>query len=327
MTGRINSILAVILVAILALTACDIEDIGTEDPASTPTATPPAGLALEVDGSQRTYELYVPDSDRPEDGWPLVIVVHGLGSNASEMRALTGFDEVAAEEGFIAVYPNGLARAWIDAGIGSAITGTDIVARNLNFMEALMAELEDEHGVDERRIYMTGLSNGGMFSFHSACFLADRIAAIGLVASASLSQSFDSCDPSEQVAYIAFHGTSDTVVPYEGGLIVPGFEEIGAYQSAEEAASFWAGINGCNSEPEREDLPDSNSGDTSIPYRDEWASCESDRPVVLITLDGSGHTWPGHPPPGQRLGATNLDLDATRMIWEFFEANPKPDEG
>ncbi len=323
MRRRTVVLMAVLALASASVAACDFDPDSIAAPPA-PTATAAPELMLTVNGAQRSYELFVPDGDAPDDGWPLVIVVHGLGGSASQMRALTGFDEVAAGERFIAAYPNGLARAWIDAGIGSAIGGTDIAAQNLAFMDALIDSLDAEYGLDERRLYMTGLSNGGMFAFHSACHMADRFAAVGLVASASISQSFDSCEPAESVGYIAFHGTSDTVVPYDGGQIVPGFEDLGAYQSAAEAAGFWANVNGCLTAPEREQLPDTNSGDISIPYLDSWEPCESGQPVQLITLDGSGHTWPGHPPRGQRLGATNLDIDATAMIWEFFAAHPKP---
>jgi polyhydroxybutyrate depolymerase len=166
-----------------------------------------------------------------------------------------------------------------------------------------------------------------MFTFHVACNMSDRVAAVGLVAAASISQSFDTCAPAEPVAYIAFHGTGDTVVPYEGGQIVPDFDDIGAYQSAHAAAEFWARFNGCPSESVRAQLPDTRASDNSIAYREAWAPCASGRAVELITLDGSGHTWPGHPPSGQRLGATNLDIDATQMLWDFFAANPKPPGG
>lgn len=292
-----------------------------------PTSTPAPNLSLNVNGDERSYEIHVPDFPAPDAGWPLVIAVHGLGSDAAGVRARSGFDDIADEEGFIVAYPDGLARAWIDAGIGDTIANTDIASLNLDFFNALIDEIDSTYGLDERRIYVTGISNGGMFSFHVACNMSDRIAAVGLIAAASISQSFDNCDPAEPVAYIAFHGTSDTVVPYEGGQIVPGFDELGEFQSAHQAAEFWATVNGCQSEPAREQLPDTNSGDTSIAYRESWQPCESGRPVQLITLDGSGHTWPGHPPRGQRLGATNLDIDASQMLWDFFEANPRPAGG
>lgn len=309
-----------VLALAAALSGCQVDEVGL--PLST---APPAHVeTLDVDGDERTYQLHVPNLARPESGWPLVIAVHGLGSNATGVRAQSGFDAIADEEGFIAAYPDGLARAWIDAGIGSTVANTDIAALNLEFFGRLIDEIDEGYGLDDRRVYVAGISNGGMFSFHVACNMSDRVAAVGLVAAASISQSFDTCAPDHPVGYIAFHGTSDTVVPYEGGQIVPGFEEIGAYQSAHEAARFWAAENGCGNEPEREELPDTNSGDTSIAYRENWAPCESGRQVVLVTLDGSGHTWPGHPPRNQRVGATNLDIDASQMLWDFFEANPKP---
>ena len=320
MSRTLRSI-AVALLASLLLTGCRLEDV----PIPLATSTPAPELTLTVGEDIRTYQLHAPEIEEPAEGWPLVIVVHGLGSDASGVRSRSGFDEIADDEAFLVAYPNGLSRAWIDAGLGATIADTDIASLNLDFFDAMIDEINDEYGVDPRRIYVTGISNGGMFTFHVACHLSERVAAVGLVAAASISQSYDNCDPASPVAYIAFHGTSDTVVPYGGGEIVPGFEDIGRFQSAHEAAGFWASVNGCREAPEREQLPDLNSGDHSLAYRESWAPCASDRPVELITLDGSGHTWPGHPPPGQRLGATNLDIDASEMLWDFFEANPKPE--
>ncbi|CAN5736450.1 PHB depolymerase family esterase [soil metagenome] len=247
---RLRCFFGLLLIATLG-GACNPKDIEME----APTGTPAESHSMRVGNDERTYQIHVPQRSAPESGWPLVIVVHGLGSDASQMRALTGFDDLAEEKGFIAVYPDGLARAWLDAGISDRFSDTDIATRNLDFMEALVEELDREHGVDDRRIYMTGLSNGGMFAFHAACQMSDRLAAIGLVAAASISQSYDNCEPEVPVAYIAFHGTSDTVVPYEGGPVVTGFDALGEYQSAHEAAKFWAGINGCPANPHREDLP------------------------------------------------------------------------
>ena len=307
------------LVVTIVLSACRVEDSAT---ILSPTATPAPLLTLDVSGADRTYLLHVPESVASEDA-PLVFIVHGLGSNAERVRATSGFDEIADREGFIVAYPNGLSRAWLDAGIGSAFSDSDIASQNIAYLDELIDALQSEYSIDADRIYVAGISNGGMFAFHVACNLSDRVAAVGLVAAASISQSFESCNPAHAVAYLAFHGTSDTVVPYDGGQIVPGFDDLGAFQSAEEAAEFWAAVNGCQAAPTREELPDRVSGDTSIAFLDTWEPCDTGNPVQLVTLDGAGHTWPGHPPPGQRLGGTNLDIDASEMLWEFFSSNPR----
>ncbi len=297
---------------------------GDESPA-VPATLPEELSQLRVGEDDREYFVHVPDTTRPDAGWPLVLVIHGLGSSASEMRELTGFDQVADRESFVAVYPDGLARAWLDAGVGGLFADTDIATRNLQFVEALIDELDRDVGVDQNRIYMTGLSNGGMFAFHTACNMSDRIAAVGLVAAASISQSFDSCQPVEPVSYIAFHGTADNVVPYDGGPIVPGIDQLGEFQSAHVAASFWAEFNGCQQQPTGEQLPDTIAGDGSTAFRESWAPCSSGTGVELITLDGAGHTWPGHRRSSGPLGATNLDIDATELLWDFFDAHPKTD--
>ena len=304
----------------LFLAACRIDDVGIAVPSATPAPT----HAINIDDELRNYELHVPETERPPSGWPLVVVFHGLGGSASQMRARTEFDDVADAGEFIVAYPDGLARAWLDAGLGDSFAATDIATKNLAFTSALIDEIDADHGIDPRRIYATGLSNGGMFSFHAACHLSERIAAVGLVASASISQSFNSCKPVEPVAYIAFHGTEDHIVPYDGGPVVPGVESLGAYQSAHEAAAFWVEINGCSATSVREDIPDTNQVDTSRAYRETWSPCESGRTVELVTLEDAGHTWPGRQTRSVTPGETNLDIDATQAIWDFFESHPKP---
>ena len=309
----------VLLAFSLILAACQVDDVGFVAPSATPAPT----HTIDVDGEFRNYELHVPAAEQPDPGWPLVIVFHGLGGSASQMRARTDFDDLADDEGFIVAYPDGLVRAWLDAGIGDSFAAGDIAVKNLAFTNALIDEIDAEYGIDARRIYTTGLSNGGMFTFHTACHMSERIAAVGLVASASISQSFNSCEPVEPVAYIAFHGTEDHVVPYDGGPVVPGVDSIGDFQSAHEAAEFWVDFNGCSKTPVREDIPDSNQVDTSQAYRETWTPCESGRTVELVTLEDAGHTWPGHQTRSVVPGETNLDIDATKALWEFFAAHPK----
>jgi polyhydroxybutyrate depolymerase len=313
-------ILALVALGLIA-SACRVDDV----PALGTAVIVEPDLTLDIAGETRRYQLYIPETEPPDDAWPLVIVLHGLGGSAARVRALAGFDDVAAEHSFIVAYPEGLSSAWIDGGISGSFTEDDIATRNLAFLAELIDSLDAGYGLDERRVYLAGISNGGMFAFHAACNLSERIAAVGLVAATGLSYSVDSCMPAEPVSYVAFHGTSDVVVPYDGGLIVPGFEDLGSFQSAHESAAFWAATNGCAPEPVSEDLPDTIAGDISIASRESWEACTSGA-VQLITLDGSGHTWPGHPPATQRLGATNLDIDATEMLWEFFATNPKVGE-
>lgn len=319
MTRRLALLLLAAITSLLP--ACSATDIGFESR----TSAPDIPRTLDVDGRGRTYLLHVPATERPDDGWPLVIVTHGLGGSGGRIRRLTGFDELAEREGFVVAYPEGLTRAWLDAGISESFGDLDIATLNVAFIDALIDELDAEVEVDPRRVYVTGLSNGGMFAFHVACQLSDRVAAVGLVAAASITQSFASCAPDEPVAYIAFHGTADEIVPYAGGPIAPGISALGEFQSAREAAAFWVDRNGCPQEASERALPDIVAADASTAVMETWAPCASGADVALVTLNGAGHTWPGHPPPSGEAGQTNLDIDATEMLWEFFEAHPKAD--
>ncbi|MEZ4521706.1 MAG: hypothetical protein R3A46_08730 [Thermomicrobiales bacterium] len=122
-------ILALLTIAAL-LASCSADDIQFGDEEPSPTATAAPVQSLDVDGDRRTYQQFIPEGPAPGDGWPRDCRPRSR-LECRRVRSLTGFDELAAEEGFIAVYPDGLACAWPDAGIGSAFTDTDIASLNL----------------------------------------------------------------------------------------------------------------------------------------------------------------------------------------------------
>ena len=308
----------ILIVFALLLASCEVE---AEAP---PTPTPPPTLELDVNSVARSYHLHVPDSFQPGDEWPLVISLHGLGGHGSIMDRRTGFNAIADDEEFIVVYPNGFDGSWVDAGPDSLQQRLDAGIQDVQFIEELIDAIDAEYGVDPNRVYATGISNGALFSFHLACQLSERIAAVGLVAGASISQVYDDCAPSDSVSYLALHGTADVIVPYGGDEIAPGFPEIGRYQSAEEAFAFWVSHNNCEATPTTEELPDTTSGDNTHIIRTTYTECQDGTSVELYTIEGGGHTWPGHPVSSQLLGATNPDIDGSATLWEFFKAHPKP---
>ncbi len=143
-----------------------------------------------------------------------------------------------------------------------------------------------------------------------SCALADRIASVGMVSGAYLLP-WDECQPSRKVPAVLFHGTADGVVPYYGGPSEP-FDL--PFPNIPEWARALAERNGCRAEPEG--LPP--SGDVSGV---RYTGCEAD--VVFYTITGGGHAWPGGEPMPERIvGYTTDDIDATSVMWQFFEAHP-----
>jgi polyhydroxybutyrate depolymerase len=266
---------------------------------------------LDVNGSRRSYLLYLPSSWQPGRPLPLVLVFHGAGGRSAGMARHTGFSRVAEREGFVVAYPEAVDRRWND-GRGSGARD------DVGFVRLLVDSLEREVRIDRRRIYATGISNGAMFSQRLACDLPGMLAAIAPVAGAMPAALAERCAAAAPVAVVAFQGTADPFVRYGGGGVARGGSAV---LSAERSAAFWAGINGCAAAPEAGPTVDSVTDGTRV-RRGTFPGCREDRSVVLYTIEGGGHTWPGGPPAARRIGRASREIDATDAIWAFFQRHP-----
>ena len=260
---------------------------------------------LKVGTTGRHYEVFVP-SDAQD--LPLVIALHGGGSTARQMEKFSRFDEVAAREGFVVVYPDGIDHHWSDGRIPN---GVDDVA----FIGALIDEMATLHHIDRHRVYATGISNGGMMSYRLACDLPDRIAAIAPVAGNV--PAVVPCTPGHPVSVLAINGTADPLVPYGGGQVV---KTRGAVLAASASVAIFARADGCGDATSTEE-PDTAPDDGSRTTRTQFA-CPGKLDVELLTLTGGGHTWPGGVQylPKRFIGPVSRDFDATERIWSFFAA-------
>jgi len=155
-------------------------------------------------------------------------------------------------------------------------------------------------------------------AFAVSCELADRIAAVGLVASAQ-ARPFEACAGAPPMPVIAFHGTADPLVPFAGGRLGDPFNPVKpVYPPIREFVAHWAARNGCAADPlETRPVPGIS--------RVEYVGCTGGASVVFHEVEGAGHVWPGGKPlPEWRVGANSSAIDATRAIWEFFRAHPGP---
>ncbi len=269
---------------------------------------------LVVGGVARSYLLFVPSGHAAGHPLPLVLVFHGGGSRARAMTTHTEFTRVAERERFAVVYAEGLQGRWNDGrGYGTA---HDDVA----FVRALLDTLGRLVTLDSTRLYATGISNGGMFAIRLACDLPGVLAAIAPVAGAVPAALAERCAAAAPVAVAAFQGTADPLLPYAGGG--RGASGRGEVLSAERSAELWGRVDGCDARPELEAPKDSVRDGTRVRAR-RWTGCKDGREVVLYTIEGGGHTWPGGPPVGPRVGRVTGELDATEVIWAFFAAHPR----
>jgi polyhydroxybutyrate depolymerase len=258
-------------------------------------------------GETRQYLLYVPKSYDRSRATPLVISLHPAASWPAAEMEISQWNELADAHGFIVVYPSGtdVPRVW-PMGPGS-------LGRDVRFISDLIDKLEAAYNIDPARIYADGMSNGGGMAFALSCKLSDRIAAVGAVAAAQMLE-WDRCGDSKPVATVAFHGTADKFAPYQGGSspIAPG-----QFPSIRDWTARVARRNQCKGDPI----------DTRISpgvRRVAYANCAENADVVLYSVEGGGHTWPGGKPlPEWMVGRTTREINASSVIWEFFVQHPR----
>ncbi len=258
-------------------------------------------------GQKRQYLLYVPKSYDRAKPTPLVISMHGAAGWPAQQMNLSRWNRLAESQGAIVVYPSGssVPRTWhVDRGAG--------LLRDVRFISALIDTLEAAYNIDPTRIYANGISNGAGMAFVLSCTLSDRIAAVGLVAAAQ-SLPWSWCADDRPMPMIAFHGTADPIVPYQGGPMSDPFNPVKVtFPAVQDWVASWARRNRCGANPvESVVAPDI----TRIGY----THCAEDALVVLYAVQGGGHSWPGGKPlPAWWVGPTSNSIDATSQMWAFF---------
>ena len=264
---------------------------------------------ISVAGLKRQYLVYAPPGLTKDRRVPLLLVFHGGGGHDYNMPRFTGFDEIAKTQGFVVAYPDSTNRHWND---GRELATAD----DVSFVQALISEIEHSYPVDPNRIYATGISNGGFFSQKLACDLADRITAVASVAATMPEPLVPACHPSRPISVMFIQGTADPLVHIEGGAVA---RTHGRNISLSDAVRFWVDHNQTSKKTDSADLPHHDPNGTSV-HRDIYRGGKQDTEVAVYTIRGGGHTWPGGEPylPAFLVGKVNHDIDASRVIWEFF---------
>jgi polyhydroxybutyrate depolymerase len=263
---------------------------------------------------ERSYLLHLPASRGAGQPVPLLLVFHGAGGEGAGIASHTGLTGPATARGYAVVYPDGVKRRWND-GRGMS-TGQD----DVEFIRILLDSLSHELPVDPNRIYATGISNGAGLAYRLACDLPGIFAAIAPVAGAAATAIEERCEATRPVSVISFQGTRDRLMPYEGGNVAI---RRGRVLSAQRSAALFAKVNGCTPTPAVTPEPDTVRDGTRV-LRLAYGGCREGREVVLYTIEGGGHTWPGGPPVGRLVGRVSRDLDATRTMLDFFDRHSQP---
>lgn len=256
---------------------------------------------IPVNGYTRWFSVHIPASYSPDSPTPLIINVHGYTSTMFEQQEITQMNAKSDEEGFIVVHPQALGDPPSWHGPLPGFPGQD----DKDFFAALVGYLQVLINVDPQRIYATGLSNGATMSNALGCFMADTFAAIAPVAGGHTD--FGHCEIERPVSVLVIHGTKDNIIPYDG--------RDNEVPPVSLWVQYWAQRNGCPAEPEI--LED--QADLKI---ETWSNCDENVTVQLITRIGGDHVWPGSSMAYFRENVES-NINATDIIWEFFETHPK----
>jgi polyhydroxybutyrate depolymerase len=266
---------------------------------------------------ERWYLLTTPEGHDGRTPLPLVIDYHGLAEGAEVHTRMSSYGELARREGFVVAVPQGQG-----AVPGWRFTTTEDNP-DLAFTDAVLDQLESELCIDTSRVYAAGLSNGAFMASAVACTRPERFAAIAPVAGV---MHVDPCDPGRPVPVMAFHGTADPILLFNGGIgdlagplsgrtpttgaVPPPDLEGPGYP---EAVREWARTNGCGPTPTETRVTD------AVLHR--VYACPEGGDVEFYVIEGGGHSWPGsefNRSIERFTGPTNMDLDATALSWEFF---------
>jgi polyhydroxybutyrate depolymerase len=287
---------------------------------------PALSETIDINGITRSYTIQLPDK-KPA---PLVVVLHGNTQTGSDMTTRTSWPAVAKREHVGVVFPDGLNRAWADlrpnanrAGRAPP-KGTD----DVGFVVRLIEKFVADGTADPKRIYVTGLSNGGAMTMTMICARADLFTAAASVIINLTDDMANACHPSRPVAMLMMNGTADPLIPYQGGRGTSRFAVAG-FWSTERTFDFWRHANGCQTQDASSvELDHRDPADKTAVTRIE-SRCAQGRDVVLYRINNGGHRMPGSSADARfprlvnaLLGPQNRDIDGAETIWAFFRRFP-----
>lgn len=271
----------------------------------------------------RTYHVFRPPGHAATAPAPLVVALHGGGgAGAGFDRTTNGqFTAAASKRGMVVVFPEGVAKGWNDGRAPvSARDEERAGVDDVGFLTRLVDTLHAEMGIDRGRVYFTGISNGGFMTQRYAIEHPERVAAAAAV-TAQVAEAWADRSPARPVSMMLVNGTADPLVPYAGGQVTVFGTARGAIRSTADSVEWWRRHAGCAEPPAVSPLPDADPDDGTRAIMERSGPCEGGSEVVLVRVEGGGHTWPGgrqYLPRGM-VGPVSNDFRAVDVIFDFFE--------
>jgi polyhydroxybutyrate depolymerase len=301
-------------------------------------------LHFKFSKEQRNAYLHTPDHFDETKKYPAVIVMHSTGETGNRMEAITGFDVLGNQEGFITVFPDGTSALPRKVMTWNAVTccgkGKIREVDDVRFIDQLIMTLIDEHHVDPKRVYLVGQGNGGMMAYRYACKHPEKLAAMAVSGGQA---AYRDCEKTERaVPTLQINGTKDICMPYEGGekcgacfdgIVSLGVEPFSCL-SAKDNMKIWARQGECTLDP----VPGPAQGAVSC---QSWKNCRGGSAINLCTITDGGHNWAGsdaNVPATCKpnihtnqcrvwrrvVGSVTKDIIATDFMWGFLKAHKLP---
>lgn len=279
---------------------------------------------IESGGRDRSFIVVVPESAKRGERLPTVIALHGALMSGKSMKKIFGMDGLAERDKFAVVYPDGFRRRWNDGREGGGRPD------DVRFIRRLADHLVRSGLADPKRLYLVGVSNGGMLTYRVACEAPGVFAAYAAVIANMPERVAEDCPARGGGApMLIINATDDPVVPWEGGEIGR-FWRRGEVLSTPDTVAFWRRYNRCSGQSQMKPLPDKDRRDGSTVLAKQFGDCRSDAAVVLLTVEGGGHLPPGADIGNRPLlqsilgGPANQDISAADVSWKFFKRFPLP---
>jgi polyhydroxybutyrate depolymerase len=308
----------VVALVVVVLGCGRSEDDGEAAPTSDDSV--PSGTAveerrpLEVDGLERSYLVYAPASLPADAPVPVVLFLHGGIGSGEQLASTAHVREHADEDGYLAVLPDGTTnddgrfRTWNGGRCCGPAAANDV--DDVAFLAEVLDDVAEQWEVDPDRVFAAGHSNGAIMANRLACELPDRVAAIGVVAG-SLEVA---CEDGSPTSVLYVHGDADANHPLEGG---EGEDSVAgvAFTSVADSLDEWLEADGCDPVPDEH-----TTGEVTT---SAWSGCDDATVVELQVIHGGSHAWPGGERTSQRAPEPSDALDATAVVWDFFEQHPR----
>ncbi len=282
----------------------------------------------------RDYLVYVPGRYDAKQPTPIVVMLHGRPSSATEMARISEMNATANRHGFIVVYPEGLNNEWnaqfdLFGKSSNSVRGggkerPPVLQDDVGFLKTLMDDLGVDLNIDAQRMYVAGFSNGGFMTLRMACSASDVFAAFAEVGSTLHSVMTEFCKGGRPAPMLFMHGTADPSVSIDGVQIrdPQSGSVVRVTLSVKNTVMYFAQRNGCDLSGTNTEYAEGGRSPGTHVIRFVPRNCPPGSAIELYLIDGGGHQWPGVRGvlDEVRFGRVNMDIHASEKIWEFFAA-------